>query len=301
MLGLLNKTKLVIAPAVRGISSSCVARTSAEETPQVVEKPNVPVPPTSSGPALLLPQTFKEFAPLNLKDCRQAWIENIDAVEERKLGLIELHPDVFATQPRVDVIQENIEWQRKYRYVSFADTKNRAEVRGGGRKPWPQKGGGRSRHGSLRSPMLKGGGISHGPRSPTTHFYMLPFLKRVLGLTSTLSVKLAQDDLHIISNVDIPSQDPDFIKDLIHERNWGPSVLIVDKNDEFPENICYATDSLGYVNLMPAFSLNCYSMLKHDTLVLTVDAVKHIEDRLLYQLHRTDAMVKGQKFKLDQV
>lgn len=230
MLGLLNKAKFAIAPVVRGITCNSALRTAAEEGPQVVEKTATPPPPpVSSGPALLIPQTLKEFSPLNLKDCRQAWIENVDAVEERKLGLIELHPDVFATQPRVDVIQENIEWQRKYRYVSFANTKNRAEVRGGGRKPWPQKGGGRARHGSIRSPLLKGGGISHGPRSPTTHFYMLPFFKRVLGLTSTLSVKLAQDDLHIISNVDIPSQDPEFIKDLIQERNWGPSVLIVDK------------------------------------------------------------------------
>lgn len=82
------------------------------------------------------------------------------------------------------------------------------------------------------------------------------------------------------------------------------SILIVFvflRNDIFPENICYATDSLGYVNLMPAYGLNCYSMLKHDTLVLTVDAVKHLEERLLFQLHRADAFAKEQKFKLDQV
>ena len=72
------------------------------------------------------------------------------------------------------------------------------------------------------------------------------------------------------------------------------------RNDEFPENICYATDELGYVNLMPAFGLNTYSMLKHDTLVLTVDAVRHIEERLLFQLHRTDAASKGTKFLVDQ-
>lgn len=61
-----------------------------------------------------------------------------------------------------------------------------------GRKPWPQKGTGRARHGTRRSPMFKGGAVIHGPRSHTTHFYMLPFYKRVFGLTSTLSVKLAQ-------------------------------------------------------------------------------------------------------------
>jgi len=288
MLNLLNKVKFAFNSNIRTIGSEVVAALNEVKT-------NV-----SSTSPIILPQNLEKYAPMNIRGVRQAWIENVDAAEERKVGLIELHPDVFATQPRVDVIQENIEWQLKYRYVSFAHTKTRAEVRGGGRKPWPQKGLGRARHGSIRSPLFKGGGVAHGPRSPTTHFYMLPFYKRVMGLTSTLSVKLAQDDMHIIENVSIPSKEPEFIKDLIKERNWGPSVLIIDKDDIFPENICYATDSLGYVNLMPAYSLNTYSMLKHDTLVLTVAAVKHIEERLLYQLHRTDGAVKGHKFKLNQ-
>lgn len=60
------------------------------------------------------------------------------------------------------------------------------------KKPWPQKGQGRARHGTRRSPLFKGGSVIHGPRSHTSHFYMLPFFKRVYGLTSTLSVKLAQ-------------------------------------------------------------------------------------------------------------
>ncbi|XP_017465936.1 PREDICTED: 39S ribosomal protein L4, mitochondrial [Rhagoletis zephyria] len=294
MLNLLNKTKNVLVPSLRGIAIRAT-HDAAKEEPEVTKPITKPVAP------LILPQNWPQYEPMNQSATRQAWIENIDAVEERKLGLIELHPDVFAAQPRVDVIQENIEWQRKYRYVSFAHTKTRAEVRGGGRKPWPQKGMGRARHGSIRSPLFRGGGVAHGPRSPTTHFYMLPFYKRVMGLTATLSVKLAQDDLHVIDSVEIPTRDPKFIKELIKERNWGPSVLIVDREDIFPENICYATDELGYVNLMPSYGLNTYSMLKHDTLVLTVEAVKHIEERLLYQLNRTDAAAKGIKFKLDQV
>lgn len=198
MLSLLNKSSSVITNSFRNFSSK----------------------------ALLLPLSDKFEG---LLEKRQAWIENTDTVEEKKLGIIELHPEVFAAQPRVDVIQENIEWQRKYRYVSFATTKTRAEVRGGGRKPWPQKGGGRARHGSIRSPIFVGGGVAHGPRSPKTHFYMLPFFKRVMGLTATLSVKLAQDDLHIVENLEIPSKEPDFFKELIKERNWGTSVLIIDE------------------------------------------------------------------------
>lgn len=160
---------------------------------------------------------------------REVWIESLESDSDEKLGIMKLHPKVFAETPRMDVIHLNVEWQQKYRYVSFAHAKLRFECRGGGRKPWPQKGLGRARHGSIRSPMLKGGGVSHGPRSPTTHFYMLPFFTRVLGLTSTLSVKLAQDDLHIVKNLEIPTDDKEYLKDLFEKRNWGPSVLIIDE------------------------------------------------------------------------
>ncbi|KAL0880711.1 hypothetical protein ABMA27_001926 [Loxostege sticticalis] len=231
---------------------------------------------------------------------REVWIENMDSVEEKKLGLFELHPTVFASVPRIDLIHRNVTWQRKYRWISWAHTKTRAEVRGGGKKPWPQKGLGRARHGSIRSPLFRGGGVIHGPRSGTTHFYMLPFHQRIYGLTSTLSAKLAQDDLHLIKNLELPSDEPEFLKDLIENRNWGPSVLFVDDTDIAPRNITVATDALPHVNIMPVYGLNVYSMLKHDTLVLTLAAAERIEERILLLLH---AITKDKEapFKLDQV
>lgn len=231
---------------------------------------------------------------------RQAWIENINDTAEKKLGIITLNPAVFAAAPRIDIIHQNVRWQRLYRWVSFAHTKSRAERRGGGRKPWPQKGLGKARHGSRRSPIWKKGGVAHGPRSPTTHFYMLPFFTRVAGLTSTLSVKFAQDDLHIVNDLEIPTSDPQFIKDLIEERKWGPSVLMVDVDDIMPKNICLATDTIKYVNLMPVYGLNVYSMLKHDTLILTQAAARLIEERLLFHMHRTDVALLNQSFKTNQ-
>lgn len=133
--------------------------------------------------------------------------------------------------------------------------KTRAEVRGGGRKPWPQKGLGRARHGSIRSPLWRKGGKAHGPRSPTTYFYMLPFYTRVAGLTGALSVKLAQDDLHIVNDLEIPSTEPSYLQDLIEQRNWGPSVLFVDSKDEMPPNMTAASDQIRHVNLMPVYGL----------------------------------------------
>ncbi|CAH1736968.1 unnamed protein product [Aphis gossypii] len=160
---------------------------------------------------------------------RQAWVSNLDTVKENPSTIIDLHPQVFGSRPRIDIIHENIVWQRKYRYVSYANTKVTAEVNMSSKKPWPQKGQGRARHGTRRSPLFKGGSVIHGPRSHTTHFYMLPFYKRVYGLTSTLSVKLIQDDLHIVKNLDLPSDDPSYINDLVDSRLWGPSVLFIDE------------------------------------------------------------------------
>lgn len=179
---------------------------------------------TSTG----APSHALEFPEAYIKP-RQVWLESLDTIDERKLGLLELHPKVFAAAPRVDIIHQNVRWQTLYRYVSYAHTKSRFEVRGGGRKPWPQKGMGRARHGSIRSPLFKGGGVIHGPKSPTPHFYMLPFYTRLHGLTSALSVKFAQDDLHVVDTLEIPSEEPDYMLELTKSRLWGPSVLFVDR------------------------------------------------------------------------
>lgn len=236
---------------------------------------------------VLMPVLTKFLDKTNLVP-RQVWIENMDTTEVQRKGIMELHPSVFAREPRIDIIHRNAIWQQKYKYVSFSWTPNRAEKRGGGRKPWPQKGQGRARHGSNRSPIFKDGGKAHGPRNPTTHYFMLPFYVRVDGLRATLSAKLAQDDLHIVDDVEIPTDDPEYIRSLVNERKWGPSALFVTLEDVVPRNIAVATNGIGYYNIMPAYGLNVYSMLKHDTLILTTKAVEHIQERILYNLNRLD-------------
>lgn len=82
---------------------------------------------------------------------------------------------------------------------------------------------------------------------------MLPFFTRVAGLTSALSIKLAQDDMHIVDDLEIPSKESSFMEQLVEERNWGPSVLFVDTEDLMPENISIATDNIKHMNLMPVY------------------------------------------------
>lgn len=76
------------------------------------------------------------------KTPRQIWLENVDTIDEKKVGLLQLHPEIFAANPRIDIIHQNVKWQQLYRYVSWAHTKSRFECRGGGKKPWRQKGKG---------------------------------------------------------------------------------------------------------------------------------------------------------------
>lgn len=235
----------------------------------------------------------------NTTQPREAWIENLDSsVAPSQVGLMKLHPDVFAAYPRLDIIHENVVWQQKYRMVNYAQAKVLHEVRGGGKKPWPQKGTGKARHGSIRSPLWKGGCKSHGPRAYTTHFYMLAFGTRLQGLISTLSAKFAQDDLKIVEDLDIPSDEPSYLEKLCEDRCWGPAVLFVDDTDLMPRNISIAANSIHHYNLMPVYGLNVLSMLKHDTLVLTVAAVQRLEERLLFHLNRPDLHhIHTQKFK----
>ncbi|XP_007488632.1 39S ribosomal protein L4, mitochondrial isoform X2 [Monodelphis domestica] len=158
----------------------------------------------------------------------QAWVESLQGYEKTRVGLADLHPDVFAVAPRLDILHDVAMWQKNFKRISYAKTKTRAEVRGGGRKPWRQKGSGRARHGSIRSPIWRGGGVAHGPRGPTSYYYMLPMKVRVLGLKVALTVKLMQDDLHIVDSLELPTSDPRYLLDLVRHRYWGDSVLLVD-------------------------------------------------------------------------
>ncbi|XP_019657490.1 39S ribosomal protein L4, mitochondrial isoform X2 [Ailuropoda melanoleuca] len=183
----------------------------------------------------------------------QAWVESLRGYEQERVGLAELHPEVFSIAPRLDILHQVVTWQKNFKRISYAKTKTRAEVRGGGRKPWPQKGSGRSRHGSIRSPIWRGGGIAHGPRGPTSYYYMLPMKVRVQGLKVALTVKLAQDDLHIVDSLELPTSDPQYLTELARYRRWGDSVLLVDlAHDDMPQNIVAAASGLKTFNLIPA-------------------------------------------------
>jgi len=226
----------------------------------------------------------------------QTWVTTLTAAEEQRVGIIDLNPEIFRTKVRLDILHENIAWQDRYRCVSFTKALNRAEMPGSGKKPWPQKGTGRARHGSKRSPIWYAGGIHQGLRGPVTLFYMLPDSKRVYGLCNALTIKHTQDDLVIVDDFDtLPNDEPEFLEELAQKRNWGYSVLFVHDTDTAPRNLALAASEIVGFEIMPVYGLNCYSMLHFDTLVLSKAALAKIEERLTTHLHRTQPL--GEKFR----
>jgi len=236
--------------------------------------------------------------PVQYGDQRQVWVEGWDTLEAAPSSILDLHPEVWSVYPRMDIIHSNMVWQSKYNVVNYNHVKNTREMiyaYGGGAKPWQQKGTGRARQGSRRAPQWVRGGKAHGPRGPRSLYYMLPWAVRVYGLIHTLSVKMVQDDVHVVEDLELPTGDPAYLTDLVRARGWAPSVLVVDTEDTFPTALTQATEDVPHINLMPVYGLNVNSMIKHETLVLTRRAVQDLTAKLLHALHSTDVRDKSER------
>ena len=290
--------KLISSPGFRlsikiNLNRRCISSLNSSVDDLTPITPLNPTQSTSSLQSALQPRIIQkkiidcDLVNLDISPPKEAWVQSF--LTNEKIAIIDLHPLVFGTFPRCDSISKNVEWQKAYRKVDHLCLKTRAEMRGGGKKPWPQKGTGRARAGSIRAPQFVNGGWCHPPRGPTNNFYMLNYFIRVNGLTSTLTAKLAQNDLKIVDSFEgLPFDQSENMEKFCDDRGWGPSVLFVDSNDVFPTNISLATDTINHLNLMPVYGLNVYSMLKHETLVLTFDAIKEIEEKILFQFRRSD-------------
>ena len=195
------------------------------------------------------------------------------------LGMVKLHQFVFGAPARVDILHRVVVWQRAKRRAGLAKVKDRSEVRGGGRKPWQQKGTGRARQGSTRAPQWRGGGVVHGPRGPKSYEYTLPKKVKNLGLRAALSIKYAQGDLTIVDALQVPSDKASDILPIFERENWK-SVLLVDGGD-IDTNLCCAIDDMDKVDVLPSRGLNVYSMLLRDKIVLSFGAVQLLQERLL--------------------
>ena len=156
-------------------------------------------------------------------------------------------------------------------------TKTRAEVSGGGRKPWKQKGTGRARAGSSRSPIWRGGGVVFGV-TPRDYGFKMNKKQRVLALKSALTYKFNDKELVVIDNINLDTLKTKEIKDIMNTLKLDGKTLFVTKEDN--ENLYMATRNLGYAYAINADEINVYDLVNADKLVIDEAAVKHIEEVL---------------------
>jgi large subunit ribosomal protein L4 len=203
-------------------------------------------------------------------------IVDIFNIQKEKVGELDLKDDIFGVEVRGDVLHEVVTWQRACRRAGCACTKTRGEVRGGGRKPWRQKGTGRSRAGSNRSPLWRGGGIAFGPRL-RSYAYPLPKKLRRLALKMALSSKLETGQLVVLDGY--PHTAPktkDFVA-VLKTFEMDKALFISPEENRGLE--LSARNVPGVQVLLPA-GLNVYDILKYDHLVLLSPALAAIEARL---------------------
>lgn len=199
-------------------------------------------------------------------------------------GLMVLAGDVFDVPIRKDIVHRVVRWQLAKRRQGTHSTKTISEVSGTGRKPWPQKGTGRARHGSLRGPQFRGGAIMHGPK-PRSHAIKLQKKVRRLGLKVALTARAAEGKLLVFEDLEIPTHKTKNIVNYVNQMENTKKVLVVD-GGPISEKLKLATQNIHYVNVLPSIGLNVYSILLHDTLVMSRDAVNRIVERMHTPINR---------------
>ena len=203
---------------------------------------------------------------------------NVVTIENKKAGSIDLAEGVFGVPVRRDILARMVNWQRAKRRAGNHNTKVVSEIRGTTAKPYRQKGTGRARQGSLRSPQFRGGAVIFGPRV-RDHAHDLPKKVRRLALRCALSSKQADGKLVVLDEAKVAEPRTGALASRLDKLGWS-SVLII-AGAEIDENFASAAANIPHVDVLPQQGANVYDILRCDTLVLTKDAVKHLEERLV--------------------
>lgn len=199
-------------------------------------------------------------------------------------GMIVLAGDVFDVPIRKDIIHRVVRWQLAKRRQGTHSTKTISEVSGTGRKPWPQKGTGKARHGTLRGPQFRHGATMHGPK-PRSHAIKLQKKVRRLGLKIALSARAAEGKLMVFDTLDLTTHKTKQVANYVSKLENCKKILLVE-GGPVNRKLALATQNLHYANVLPSIGLNVYSILQHDTLVMTVDAVNRIVERMHTPINR---------------
>ncbi|KAL5988479.1 hypothetical protein ACLOJK_036244 [Asimina triloba] len=259
-----GRWQMPAAAAVRSLSTSILTPHEGAIPPDLLSKKSVLTPERTQG----------EYEDL---------VTRVTNFHNEDKGFMVLAGDVFDVPIRKDIVHRVVRWQLAKRQQGTHSTKTISEVSGTGKKPYPQKGTGRARHGSLRGPQVQHGATMHGPK-PRSHAIKLQKKVRRLGLKIALSARTAEGKA-IFEDLEVPTHKTKNIVNYVSQMENAKKLLLVD-GGEILEKLKLATQNLHYVNVLPAIGLNVYSILQHDTLVMTRDAVNQIVQRMHTPINR---------------
>jgi len=197
-------------------------------------------------------------------------------LDNKEVGYIDLADEVFGLPVRNDILARVINWQLAKRRAGTHKAKGISDISGTTKKPYKQKGTGRARQGSLRSPQFRGGAVIFGP-VVRSHEFGLQKKVRKLGLKTALSAKQAEGKLVVIDAAKVTAPKTKELRERFDKLGWG-SVLIID--GAVDAGFAKAARNLPRVDLLPSVGANVYDILRRDTLVLTREAVEQLEARL---------------------
>ena len=196
-------------------------------------------------------------------------------VEGKKVKTLELKEEVFGLTPNEAVVHSVLVNYLANQRQGTQSTKTRAEVSGGGRKPWRQKGTGRARQGSIRAPQWVKGGIALGPK-PRSYRYQVNKKERRLAIKSVLSSKVLENTLYVVDAIPMKEiKTKEMVKTLNNIKVEGKTLMILPEKNEIVQK---SARNIEGVKTSLVNTINVYDLLKYKNLILTVDAVKKLEE-----------------------
>jgi large subunit ribosomal protein L4 len=198
-------------------------------------------------------------------------------VSGAEVGEIELADSVFGIEPNNYVLHDAVVMQQASLRQGTHKVKGRSEVRGGGRKPWKQKGTGRARQGSIRAPQWKGGGVVFGP-TPRSYAYKLPKKVRRLAIKSALSSKVIDKDIIVLDQLTMAQPKTKDFVNILQNLKVDRKALIVAAS--FDEQVVLSTRNIPGIKFVAADGINVLDVLGYDKLIITKEAVQKVEEVL---------------------
>ena len=196
-------------------------------------------------------------------------------MQGKKVSDVELSEAVFGIEPNENVVHSVLVNYLANQRQGTQSTKTRAEVRGGGRKPWRQKGTGRARQGSIRAPQWIKGGIALGPK-PRSYSYTVNKKERRLALKSILSSKVAEKELTVVDKLEVKEiKTKTMVKALADLKVEGKTLIVLPENNQ---NVFMSARNIDGVKTIALNNINVFDLLKYTNLILPLDTVKKIEE-----------------------